>query len=147
MRAHTLLVAGLALLVPAMAKPATAAQIDVVPPTANFPAGMILVQGELVLEQRSAAHINAIMANWSGSIADATNAAQQIYGPQVSYYGKLGPLAAAKICGEGDAGDMRRSLSRLQPHLHGDGHRRLRRVHPDRQLPKQRPIRVPHSLV
>ena len=63
MRAHNLLVAGLALLVPAMAKPATAAQIDVVPPTANFPAGMILVQGEMVLEDIDQFRTKASAAN------------------------------------------------------------------------------------
>jgi hypothetical protein len=62
-RAHNLLVAGLALLVPAMGKPATAAQIDVVPPTANFPAGMIQVQGELVLEDIDQFRAKASAAN------------------------------------------------------------------------------------
>ena len=62
MSAHNLLVAGLALLVPAMAKPATAAQIDVVPPTANFP-GMILVRGELVLEDIDQFRTKASAAN------------------------------------------------------------------------------------
>jgi hypothetical protein len=44
---------------------------------------------ELSLEQRSAAHINSIMATWSGPNTDAViDALQRAYSAQVNYYGK-----------------------------------------------------------
>jgi hypothetical protein len=44
---------------------------------------------ERTLEQRTANYISSIMTSWSGSNAHAAAALQQIYGTEVTYYGKL----------------------------------------------------------